>query len=115
MRPTQHGNQLLTTERLGFSPDGKAGQDYVAGRFGPDDEQVCIDLSGGLKAKGRHFVGQIGAVGATGASMHALVYKQLMEEPIGLTPTKKVPKVGVTFNVGGSGVTNCVSVFRRVK
>ncbi len=101
-------NQLLTTEALGFSADGKAGQDYVAGRFGPDDEQVCINLSGGLKAKGH-------PVGATGASMHALVYKQLMEEPIGLKPTKKVPKVGVTFNVGGSGVTNCVTVLRRVK
>ncbi|MBI5609178.1 MAG: propanoyl-CoA acyltransferase, partial [Deltaproteobacteria bacterium] len=101
-------NQLLTTEALGFSPDGKAGQDYIAGRFGPDDEQVCINLSGGLKAKGH-------PVGATGTSMHALVYKQLMEEPIGLKPTKKVPKVGVTFNVGGSGVTNCVSVLRRVK
>ncbi len=101
-------NQLLTTEALGFSPDGKAGLDYVAGRFGADDEQVCINLSGGLKAKGH-------PVGATGASMHALVYKQLMEEPIGLAPTKKTPKVGVTFNVGGSGVTNCVSVLRRVK
>lgn len=101
-------NQLLTTEALGFSQDGKAGLDYVAGRFGPDDEQVCINLSGGLKAKGH-------PVGATGASMHALVYKQLMEEPIGLAPTKKTPKVGVTFNVGGSGVSNCVTVLRRVK
>ncbi|MBI5545344.1 MAG: propanoyl-CoA acyltransferase [Deltaproteobacteria bacterium] len=101
-------NQILTTEALGFSADGKAGLDYVAGRFTADDEQVCINLSGGLKAKGH-------PVGATGASMHALVYKQLMEEPIGLAPTKKTPKVGVTFNVGGSGVSNCVSVLRRVK
>jgi len=101
-------NQLLTTEALGLSADGKAGLDYVAGRFTADDEQVCINLSGGLKAKGH-------PVGATGASMHALVYKQLMEEPIGLAPTKKTPKVGVTFNVGGSGVSNCVTVLRRVK
>ena len=89
-------------------PDGKAGMDYVNGRFTADDDQVCINLSGGLKAKGH-------PVGATGASMHALVYKQLMEEPIGLAPTKKVPKIGVTFNVGGSGVTNAVTVLRRVK
>lgn len=101
-------NQLLTTEALGLSDDGRAGQDYVAGRFGPDDAQVCINLSGGLKAKGH-------PVGATGASMHALVYKQLMEEPVGLAPTKKTPKVGVTFNVGGSGVTNCVTVLRRTR
>ena len=101
-------NQLLTTEALGLSADGKAGFDYVNGRFTADDDQVCINLSGGLKAKGH-------PVGATGASMHALVYKQLMEEPIGLAPTKKTPKIGVTFNVGGSGVTNCVTVLRRVK
>lgn len=101
-------NQILTTEALGFSADGKAGLDYQAGRFGADDAQVCINLSGGLKAKGH-------PVGATGASMHALVYKQLMEEPIGLAPTKKTPKVGVTFNVGGSGVSNAVTVLRRVK
>jgi acetyl-CoA C-acetyltransferase len=101
-------NQLLTTEALGLSADGKSGMDYVNGRFTADDDKVCINLSGGLKAKGH-------PVGATGASMHALVYKQLMEEPIGLAPTKKTPKVGVTFNVGGSGVTNAVTVLRRVK
>lgn len=101
-------NQILTTEALGLSADGKGGFDYANGRFGADDAQVCVNLSGGLKAKGH-------PVGATGASMHALVYKQLMEEPIGLAPTKKTPKVGVTFNVGGSGVSNAVTVLRRVK
>jgi acetyl-CoA C-acetyltransferase len=101
-------NQLLCTEALGFSQDGKAGFDYVNGRFTADDDQVCINLSGGLKAKGH-------PVGATGASMHALVYKQLMEEPVGQAPTKKTPKIGVTFNVGGSGVTNAVTVLRRVR
>jgi acetyl-CoA C-acetyltransferase len=101
-------NQVLTTEALGLSQDGKGGFDYVNGRFGADDAQVCVNLSGGLKAKGH-------PVGATGASMHALVYKQLMEEPIGLAPTKKTPKVGVTFNVGGAGVSNAVSVLRRVR
>jgi acetyl-CoA C-acetyltransferase len=100
-------NQLLTTEALGLSEDGRAGFDYVAGRFTADD-RVCVNLSGGLKAKGH-------PVGATGASMHALVYKQLVGEPIGLAPTRKEPQIGVTFNVGGAGVTNCVSVLRRVK
>jgi acetyl-CoA C-acetyltransferase len=100
--------QLMTTEALGLSEDGRAGFDYMAGRFGAEDEKVSINLSGGLKAKGH-------PVGATGASMHALVYKQLMGEPIGQAPTKRVPEIGVTFNVGGSGVTNAVSVLRRVK
>lgn len=97
-------NQLLCTEALGLSKDGKAGHDYMAGRFGHDD-QVSINLSGGLKAKGH-------PVGATGVSMHALLYKQLVGESIGQAADKK-PNVGVTVNVGGSAATNCVSVLRR--
>ena len=97
-------NQLLSTEALGFSADGKAGQDYVAGRFTRDD-RPSINLSGGLKAKGH-------PVGATGVSMHALLYKQLSDAAIGAAPAKK-PEVGVVFNVGGSAVTNCVTVLRR--
>lgn len=99
-------NQLLTTEALGLSEPGRAGFDYAAGRFTADDK-VAVNLSGGLKAKGH-------PVGATGASMHALVYKQLIGEPIGLAP-KKAPTIGVTFNVGGAAVTNCVTVLRRIQ
>jgi acetyl-CoA C-acetyltransferase len=99
-------NQLLTTEALGLSKDGRAGYDYLAGRFGRDDTDCCVNLSGGLKAKGH-------PVGATGVSMHALVYKQLVGEPIGARPSGKAPEIGVTFNVGGSAVTNCVTVLAR--
>ncbi|HOZ71573.1 MAG TPA: hypothetical protein PK179_03565 [Spirochaetales bacterium] len=97
-------NQLLCTEALGLSVDGRAGYDYLDGRFGPDDE-AAVNLSGGLKAKGH-------PVGATGVSMHALVYKQLVGEAIGLAPSK-TPELGVTLNVGGSAATNCVTVLRR--
>ena len=97
-------NQLLCTEALGLSSDGRAGFDYMDGRFGPADK-VSVNLSGGLKAKGH-------PVGATGVSMHALLYKQLTGEPIGLTQAK-TPTVGVSLNVGGSAVTNCVTVLRR--
>lgn len=97
--------QLLCTEALGFSRDGRAGNDYLEGRFARDDDSVSVNLSGGLKAKGH-------PVGATGASMHALIYKQLVGDPIGAT-RHATPETGVTLNVGGSGVTNCVSVLRR--
>jgi acetyl-CoA C-acetyltransferase len=99
-------NQLLTTEALGLSKDGRAGYDYQDGRFGRDDPECCVNLSGGLKAKGH-------PVGATGVSMHALVYQQLVGEPIGARPSGTAPEVGVTFNVGGSAVTNCVTVLAR--
>ncbi len=99
-------NQILTTEALGLSADGRAGWDYLDGRFGPDD--CCpVNLSGGLKSKGH-------PVGATGCSMHALAYKQLVGEPIGMAPARKTPEVGVVFNVGGSAATNCVTTLRRL-
>ncbi len=47
--------------------------------------------------------------------MHALVYGQLVGEPIGAAPADRVPEVGVTFNVGGSAATNCVSVLKRTR
>lgn len=99
-------NQILTTEALGLSADGRAGWDYIEGRFGPDD--TCpVNLSGGLKSKGH-------PVGATGCSMHALAYKQLVGEPIGLAPANKTPATAVVFNVGGSAATNCVTTLRRI-
>ena len=97
-------NQIMSTETLGFSKDGRAGYDYLDGRFTAEDK-VAINLSGGLKSKGH-------PVGATGVSMHALIYKQLIGEPIGVKARKA--DVGVSFNVGGSAVTNCVTVLKRL-
>jgi len=99
-------NQLLCTEALGLSEDGRAGHYYMEGRFGREDPACSVNLSGGLKAKGH-------PVGATGVSMHAVLYKQLLGQPWGASPTRKQPEIGVSFNVGGSGVTNCVTVLRR--
>ncbi len=97
-------NQILSTEALGFSADGRGGYDYLDGRFTRDDK-VAVNLSGGLKSKGH-------PVGATGVSMHALLYKQLIGEPIGVKARKA--DIGVSFNVGGSAVTNCVTVLKKL-
>jgi len=99
-------NQILSTEALGLSKDGRAGFDYIEGKYSRNDD-CPINLSGGLKSKGH-------PVGATGASMHALIYKQLVGEPIGATRTKGQPEIGVAFNVGGSAVTNCVTTMKRI-
>jgi acetyl-CoA C-acetyltransferase len=98
-------NMILCTEALGLAKDGRGGYDYIDGRFTRDD-RVAINLSGGLKSKGH-------PVGATGASMHALAYKQLIGEPIGVAAKKA--DVGVVFNVGGSAATNCVTVLKAPK
>jgi len=99
-------NQLLSTEALGLSEDGKSGYDYLSGRFRSDDPHCPVNLSGGLKAKGH-------PVGASGVSMNVLLYKQLVGEPIGAKPAAGTPRIGVAFNVGGSSVTNCVTVLRK--
>lgn len=99
-------NQILCTEALGLSADGRAGYDYMEGRFDREDPKCSVNLSGGLKAKGH-------PVGATGVSMHALLYKQLVGDPIGAAPSKGQPEVAVSFNVGGSAATNCVTVLKR--
>lgn len=99
-------NQILCTEALGLSEDGRGGWDYIDGKYTSEDD-CPINLSGGLKAKGH-------PVGATGASMHALAYKQLVGEPIGIAPKKGTPEVGVVFNVGGSAVSNCVTTLKRI-
>lgn len=96
-------NQILCVEALGFSQDGRAGYDYLDGRYTRDD-RIAVNLSGGLKSKGH-------PVGATGASMHTLIYKQLIDEAIGVKAKKA--DIGVVFNVGGSSVTNCVTVLRK--
>jgi acetyl-CoA C-acetyltransferase len=98
-------NMILSAEALGLAKDGRGGYDFLEGRFTRDD-RVAINLSGGLKSKGH-------PVGATGASMHALAYKQLIGEPIGVAAKKA--DVGVVFNVGGSAVTNCVTVLKAPK
>ncbi|HET9985902.1 MAG TPA: hypothetical protein VFQ38_20045 [Longimicrobiales bacterium] len=98
--------QLLCVEALGLSAPGRAGFDYLDGRFTPED-RTPVNLSGGLKAKGH-------PVGATGASMHVHAYRQLVGEPLGV-PHPGRPEVGAVLNVGGSGATNCVSILRRVR
>lgn len=99
-------NEMLCVEAMGLSRSGRAGYDFMEGKYNPDS--ACpINLSGGLKAKGH-------PVGATGASMHALAYKQLTGSPIGVA-ARGEPELAMTVNIGGSGVTNCVSVLRRLK
>jgi len=100
-------NQILSVEALGLSKDGQGGWDFIEGRYTRVDD-CPINLSGGLKSKGH-------PVGATGTSMHALAYKQLVGEPIGAAPQNEQPEIGVVFNVGGSAVTNCATTLKRIK
>ncbi|HPZ07947.1 MAG TPA: thiolase domain-containing protein, partial [Candidatus Eremiobacteraeota bacterium] len=87
--------EILLLEAMGLTEEGKGWtllEDensiiYPGGK-------LPVNLSGGLKAKGH-------PVGATGASMHVLIAKQLMGEAIGLQA--EGAETGLTFNIGGSG------------
>lgn len=96
-------NTLLSLEAIGLAAPGRAGDALLEGRFTRAD-RTALNLSGGLKAKGH-------PVGATGASMHALLFRQLVGEPIGAAAARA--ELALAYNMGGAGVTHCVSVLRR--
>ena len=96
--------ELLIYSALGLTEPGK---EYMAleNRDVYSGGRCVVNPSGGLKSKGH-------PVGATGVSMHALLYKQLMGEAIGAA----VPgaKAAIALNIGGSGATNMASVLKKV-
>lgn len=94
--------ELLIYEAMGLAPQGqghRALDDGIVQAGG----RLPVNLSGGLKAKGH-------PVGATGVSMHALAFRQLTGNPIGLG----VPgaEFGLLFNMGGMAVANYASVLQ---
>lgn len=95
--------ELLIYSAMGLADPGREFE-ALQDRSVYAEGSCTINPSGGLKAKGH-------PVGATGVSMHALIYKQLMQEAIGV----QIPgaEVGMTLNIGGSGASNMVSVLRR--
>ncbi|MFJ2379624.1 acetyl-CoA acetyltransferase [Pseudomonas protegens] len=97
--------ELLIYEAMGLAPKGEGhralDEDWVNA-----DGRLPVNLSGGLKAKGH-------PVGATGVSMHALGFRQLTGEPIGLAA--RSPEFGLLFNMGGMAVANYASVLQAVR
>ncbi len=94
--------ELMSYEDLGFCPVGKSGELI-------DNGETClggrlpVNTSGGLKAKGH-------PVGATGTAQTYEVYLQLT----GQAEKRQVKdaKIGLTHNVGGSGATATVHIYR---
>ncbi|NBF04575.1 thiolase domain-containing protein [Pseudomonas sp. Fl5BN2] len=97
--------ELLIYEALGLAPKGEGHRALDEGWVNADG-RLPVNLSGGLKAKGH-------PVGATGVSMHALGFRQLTGEPIGLAA--RSPEFGLLFNMGGMAVANYASVLQAVR
>ncbi len=96
--------ELLAIEDLGFFKPGEGFRAIAEGqtaRLGPRP----INSSGGLKSKGH-------PVGATGAGQIVEVFKQMRGE----AGPRQVPgdlNLGLTLNLGGSGMAAIVHIFER--
>ena len=95
--------ELLSVEDLGFCPKGEAGRYTREGHTSLTGE-VAVNPSGGLKAKGH-------PLGATGAGQAVEVFEQLTGHAGGRQV--QGAEVALTHNVGGSGATCVVHVYRR--
>ena len=96
--------EVLATEDLGFFKPGHAVGAIKEGqtrRVGPRP----INSSGGLKSKGH-------PVGATGIGQVCEVWKQLRGEA-GDRQVPGDPNIGMTHNLGGSGMAAVVNIFER--
>lgn len=97
--------EILATEALGFAKKGEAYKLYE-NKETYFDSKHPINTSGGLKACG-HPVGATGIKQAVEATMQ--LRGEAKERQV------KNANIGVTHNVGGSGATACVHVFKRLK
>jgi len=94
--------EIIAYEDLNFCPTGKGGTLVESGETRLDG-RLPVNTSGGLKAKGH-------PVGATGTAQAYEIYLQLT----GQADNRQVKnaQVGLTHNVGGSGATATVHIYR---
>ena len=97
--------EILAIEDLGFFKKGEGGKATEEGRTALNAE-ISINPSGGLKAKGH-------PVGATGIAQAAEACMQLLGKANGRQV--KGAEIGLTHNVGGSGATAAIHIFRRMQ
>ncbi|MDO8647399.1 MAG: thiolase domain-containing protein [Candidatus Diapherotrites archaeon] len=95
--------ELLAIEGLGLAKKGEAGKHAAAGHH-YFDSKMPINTCGGLKSCGH-------PIGATGVKQAVEIVHQLQNRA-GKRQVKKA-EVGVAQNVGGTGATVVVNVFKR--
>lgn len=95
--------EIMNYEDLGFCKAGEGGRLVESGetRLGG---RIPVNTSGGLKAKGH-------PVGATGTAQAYEVYLQLTDQAD--RRQVKDAEIGLTQNIGGSGATAAIHIYRR--
>jgi len=95
--------ELIAYEDLGFCALGEGGKLVDSGATSLGGA-IPVNTSGGLKSKGH-------PVGATGTAQAYEMYLQLTDQAD--KRQVKDAKVGLTHNIGGSGATAAVHIYRR--
>ncbi|MDH5461420.1 MAG: thiolase domain-containing protein [Candidatus Bathyarchaeota archaeon] len=95
--------EILAYEDLGFCKPGEGGGLVEKGAT-TIEGNLPVNTSGGLKSKGH-------PVGATGTAQAYEIYLQLTEQAE--RRQVKDAEIGLTHNVGGSGATAAVHIYRR--
>lgn len=96
--------EVIDSEDLGLVPRGQGAVWAADGRTGVDGP-IAINTSGGLLAKGH-------PVGATGVGQLYEIVQQLR----GAHPNQvRDARIGMTHNLGGTGVACTVSILRRAR
>jgi len=96
-------SEVVACEDLGFCVLGDGGKLSESGETKLGG-RIPINTSGGLKSKGH-------PVGATGVAQAYEIYLQLTEQAE--RRQVKDAKIGLTHNLGGSGATAAVHIYRR--
>ena len=97
--------ELMEYEAMGLTKLGDGARVLEEG-WAEKDGKLPVNPSGGLKSKGH-------PIGATGVSMHVLAAMQLCDQA-GEMQIDGANLVG-TFNMGGAGVANYVSIIESLK
>ncbi|MDH5755000.1 MAG: thiolase domain-containing protein [Candidatus Bathyarchaeota archaeon] len=95
--------EIIAYEDLGFCKPGEGGSLVESGETKLEG-RLPVNTSGGLKSKGH-------PVGATGTAQAYEIYLQLTEQAE--KRQVKDANIGLAHNVGGSGATATVHIFRR--
>lgn len=95
--------EVIAYEDLGFCKPGEGGHIIEKGETKLGG-RIPVNTSGGLKSKGH-------PVGATGTAQAYEIYLQLTDQAD--KRQVKGAEIGLTHNVGGSGATAAVHIYRR--
>jgi len=97
--------EIMAYEDLGFCRPGEGGKLVESGETYLNGH-IPVNTSGGLKAKGH-------PVGATGTAQTYEIYLQLTDQAE--KRQVKDAKIGLSQNIGGSGATAAIHIYRRDK